>query len=261
MTTLAPPPRGRSRRRPLPKPWGGSMLLTGLHRSLSDFQPVLALTILRRSAGCTQILVGVRDPDTNQTHQNVTSVPTRRLSVPLAREWRRHLRRGDGGSGDAYAGLRNEVSSLLGYKVGLADQLERGTVNFHLGTVRASQGVSVIGEAAGGAPVTENLTMFNAEVVLEIGSDRVPRSTASYSTLVWADVDAFMRMVRSRDVGALEVGLEYAFACAYGLCLQTSLSVLTDPASFGSTARGADSTSARDPVVDDTTTRDQLELF
>jgi len=231
MTALTFPKRSR---RPPPRNWGGSMLLLGLRRPLQDFRPVLALTIVcTATAGHKCILVGVRDPRTNKTHQNVTSVPTRRVPDLLANEWKRRLRRGRGELGDSYPGLRNEVCSLLGCKLGLADPLELGEVEFRLGAVGASQGVSVIGERADGSLVTENLTMFNVEVHLEDGGGVVPESTASYNKLVWADVDSFARMVRLRDVAQLNVGLEYAFACAYGLCLQTSLSMLGGPAHAG----------------------------
>jgi hypothetical protein len=215
----------RSRRYPRraePK-WGGSKLLPGLHRPLAEYPPVLALTILRESANGLQILVGVRDPWTNRTHPDVASVPTRRVPELLAREWQRMIRRGDDPS-DAYPGLYSEIVGLLGLKLGLADPSERGEITFRTGSVGASQGISVIGERDD-AQETENLTMFNANVLLEMGSDKIPRRTASYSSLVWAELDAFTRMVELRDVGQLGVGLD-AFVCAYGLCLQTSRSIL-----------------------------------
>jgi hypothetical protein len=217
--TSLPPDRGE---------WGGSKVLLGLGRPLREYKPVLALSVLRTSGeGRREILVGVRDPRTNRTHQNVTSVPTRRVPTILANSWIERLRRSHSTEvGDEYPGLRHEAYALLCAKGGIADPLERGEVKFTLRCVGASQGISVIGELANGAKLTEKLTMFNVEVLVDDGAHQVPQSTASYSRLVWADVKAFARMVRLRDVGQLNVGLEEAFACAYGLCLQTSISLL-----------------------------------
>lgn len=213
--------------RPRRRGWGGSVVLDGLRRPLDTFLPVLALSVVRPTpAGGTEILVGVRDPRTNSTHQNVTSVPTRRVPRLLAARWRGMLRSGSRETGESYEGLRDQVHSIFSCKLGLADPLERGELDVRLGAVGACQGISVIGEQADGSPITEELTMFNAEVVLASGSNLVPATTASYSTLVWVDVRAFAEMVRSRDAGRLAVGLENAFVCAYGLCLQTSLSMI-----------------------------------
>lgn len=212
-----------------PEPaWGGSKLLPGLHRSLTSYLPVLALTVFTGSAGHRQILVGVRDPKANSTHPDVASVPTRRVPELLAREWQHRIRRGGDEPGDEYPGLRSEITALLGLKLGLADSLERGEVEFRVGSVGASQGISVIGEDAADQPITENLTMFNVEVVLERGGDRIPASTASYSSLVWADPNAFVRMVELHEVEQLGAGLD-ALVCAYGLCLRTSQALLGDP--------------------------------
>jgi hypothetical protein len=207
------------------KQWGGSKLLPGVGRSLSRYRPVLALTVLREVAGSRQILVGVRDPRANRTHPDVASVPTRRVPDLLAREWQSMIRKDRGAE---YPGLAGEITALLGLKLGLADPLERGEVTFRIGSVGASQGISVIGEDHAGVPETEELTMFNAEIVLERGADLLPKATASYSALVWAELDAFTRMVRMHEVEQLDAGLNALF-CAYGLCLQTSQAMLGTP--------------------------------
>jgi hypothetical protein len=62
--------------------------------------------------------------------------------------------------------------------------------------------------------------------VLEEGRSEVPKATASYDPLVWGKVDDFLAMTRTHDAGRLNVGLEGAFVCAYGLCLQTSARML-----------------------------------
>jgi hypothetical protein len=213
---------------PTPTTWGGATLHLGLGKPLDQYSPVLALTLLRpRPDGRYQILVGVRSPESNRTHPNVASVPTQRIkSSAIARSWIQPLRRSGGASLVRRNDLRGEVSYLLARKLGLADPLEYGHVRFDALKLSAAQGRSVIGETPTGKPLTERLTMFNCSVLLRDGADRIPRKTASYDPLVWAEVDDFVAMATSRDAGRLNAGLENSFACAYGLCLQTSLAML-----------------------------------
>jgi hypothetical protein len=208
--------------------WGGGRLLPGLRRTLGDFQPVLALTVIRHRGESPEILVGVRDPESNRTHQNVASVPTRRVRLDVARRWLWQLRTGRGAAATRRHDLRDEVAHTFSLKLGLADARERGLVDFDVVSLSAFQGISVIGERSDGQPLTENLTMFNAIITLTRGDDEVPRETASYKPLVWAGTGDFTAMTRSRDIGRLNVGLENSFFCAYGLCLQTSARMLTD---------------------------------
>ena len=68
--------------------------------------------------------------------------------------------------------------------------------------------------------------MFNACVELTDGADDFPERTASYHPIRWARTDNFLRMVRTKEVGALEVGFDELMFCAYGLCLETTARVL-----------------------------------
>ncbi|MBE1489904.1 hypothetical protein [Plantactinospora soyae] len=212
--------------RPGAQTWGGSKLLPGLHRPLGSYPPVLALTVLRESKSRPEILVGVRDPKANRTHQNVASVPTRRVQPAIARSWLWHLRTYRSSSTPGRHDLRDEVANIFSRKLGLSDAQERGEVHFDVEALTAFQGISVIGEQTDGSAVTESLTMFNALVRLRKGDDHVPALTASYNPLVWADIDDFVAMTRTRDTGRLNAGLEDSFFCAYGLCLQTSAKML-----------------------------------
>lgn len=223
--------------RPGPDTWGGGRLLTGLHRPLSLYRPVLALTLLRYAASKPEIVVGVRAPESNRYHQNVASVPTRRIQPAVARNWIWALRSHRHHSVARRDDLRDEIATLFSRKLGLADPQERGQIGFTVESFAASQGISVIGEGEDGRPVTETLTMFNAVVRLDKGDEHLPDRTASYDPLVWADVDNFIAMSRSRDTGRLEKGFERYFFCAYGLCLQTSVLALErlDPATAPST--------------------------
>lgn len=211
---------------PGPATWGGARLLPGLYRPLAIYQPVLALTILRHAASRPEIVVGVRDPESNRYHQNVASVPTRRVPPAIARHWLRALRTGRPATAAARADLRDEVANIFSRKLGLADHQERDEIRFRVESLSAAQGISVIGEQDDGRPRTENLTMFNAVVWVEKGDEHLPTGTASYKPLVWADVDNFVAMSENRDTGRLEKGFEQSFFCAYGLCLETSVRAL-----------------------------------
>lgn len=211
---------------PGPTTWGGGRLLTGLFRPLRFYKPVLALTILRSSATTPDIVVGVRDPGANRYHQNVASVPTRRIRRDVARSWIWALRLRRYGAAGRHADLYDEVANLFSRKLGLADYQETGEIQFRIESLTARQGVSVIGETEDGRPRTEKLTMFNAVVRVEKGDEFLPRHTASYNPLVWADANNFMAMARTRDTGHLGSEFEQSFYCAYGLCLQTSVLAL-----------------------------------
>jgi hypothetical protein len=195
---------------------------------LSEYAPVLALTVLRKYETHSEILTGVRTEAANATHANVISVPTQRVPVLLAERWLAELDRGAALADD----LMREVEHLLARKLGLADALELGTVTLDIRAVGVWQGTSVIGEDEDG-PVTEELTMFNACVEVTAGADLFPAETASYQPLVWAPTTDFLKMVQSREAGALNVGLDEIMVCVYGLCLESSVRTLDMMAESG----------------------------
>ncbi len=207
---------------------GAAVTLCGLGRSLEDFAPVLAVTLLTGRCPAAEILVGIRTAAANKTHQEVASVPTRRVPLLLAQAWIESLRLGRADDLLTQRDLHIEIANLLGMKLGLADPLELGRARFTVARVDATQGVSVIGENDDGSLRTENLTMFNACVVLESGRDEIPRATASYDPLVWAGLADFLTMTATFDVGHIDADLADAFVCAYGLCLKTSARMLAD---------------------------------
>jgi hypothetical protein len=211
---------------PGPSSWGGGRLLVGMFRPLWIYKPVLALTVLRSAASTPDIIVGVRDPESNRYHQNVASVPTRRIQPAVASRWIWALRLRRHASAARRADLHDEVANLFSRKLGLADRQERGEIRFRIESLSASQGISVIGESDDGRPRTEKLTMFNAVVWVEKGDEHLPAGTASYKPLVWADANSFTEMSKARDIGRLGLDFERFFFCAYGLCLQTSVLAL-----------------------------------
>ena len=221
--TATEPVTTLTHRRPLRK---------GISYRFDRYSPVLALTLLRRRAAGMQILVGVRTPVANKTHALVASVPTMRVPTALATVWsdrrlrKHHIRPAD------HPELAYAVSHILSRKLGMADHLELEQLRFEIRQIGAWQGTSVIGETLG-EPRTEDLTMFNACVVLTDGDDQFPEATASYSPIVWADVSDFLQMTQNRDVGALKAGLDEVLVCVYGLCLQTTEHMLTHLSSCG----------------------------
>jgi hypothetical protein len=158
----------------------------------------------------------------------VASVPTRRVPLLLADAWIECIRQRRPIELPARRDLQAEVANLLGMKLGLADPLELGRARFKVVRVDATQGISVIGENDDGSLRTEKLTMFNACIVLDLGHEEVPKATASYDPLIWADIGDFLAMTATFDAGRIDADLANAFVCAYGLCLKTSAIMLVD---------------------------------
>lgn len=200
---------------PTMQPWR----LTDVSRPLDTFAPVLALTLVRRRRDGFDVLTGIRTAAANRTHPGVVSVPTFRVPVAIAQPWLDERGRGIPES------LPREAENLLARKLGVADALELDELDLEVHDLRAWQGTSVIGEDEDGLR-TEDLTMFNACIEITRGSDRFPEETASYSPIRWARTDNFRRMVRTKEVAALEVGFDELMFCAYGLCLETAARVV-----------------------------------
>jgi hypothetical protein len=205
---------------PTRQPWR----LHPVSQPLSGYQPVLAVTLLRRHDADWEILTGVRTEAANRTHPGVVSVPTLRLPIEVATSWIERLNLPDDAFRTQGAALR-EVGNVLARKLGAADVLELGLMRLRQLDLGAWQGTSVIGEDEDGL-VTEDLTMFNACVEIMSGAELFPRETASYSPLMWARVSDFLRMVRTREVAHLKVDLDPLQFCAYGLCLTSTERIL-----------------------------------
>jgi hypothetical protein len=200
---------------PTMQPWR----LADVSQPLVTFAPVLALTLVRRRDTGFEVLTAIRTAAANRTHPGVVSVPTCRVPAVIAREWL------DGLGSSVPVSVAREVENLLARKLGVADALELGDLELAVHELHAWQGTSVIGEDEDGLR-TEDLTMFNACVEVTRGSELVPEETASYHPIRWARPDNFLRMVRTKAVGALEVGFDELMFCAYGLCLETTARVL-----------------------------------
>jgi hypothetical protein len=199
---------------PARQPWR----LNPVSEPLSRYRPVLAVTVLRRQDAGWEILAGVRTEGANATHSNVVSVPTLRVPNVVATSWIERLDDPDDTTFHAEGAALREVTNVLARKLGMADALELGRIRLEQLDLGVWQGTSVIGENEHGI-VTEDLTMFNACVAILAGAELFPTHTASYNPLVWAPIPAFLRMVRTREVAHLGVGLDPIQFCAHGLCL------------------------------------------
>ena len=177
----------------VPTEWLTLNLTPGTPHPLSLYRPVLALTITRDD----QVLVCVRDPETNPVHPNVLSAPTKRF------EW------------SAY-GLA--MRDLLIEKLGL---VMHGTRYLTIEKTMTWQGHSLIG-TLDGQPVTYPLTMVNAHIETTLD---FPGSTDAYSWIGWVQQEAFIKAVESRDPTAM--GVDFGTnPVLYGLCTRSTSAML-----------------------------------
>lgn len=199
----------------------------GVDRSLATHAPVLALTLLRSTPAGDEVLVGVRTKH-NSTHAEVMSVPTQRVSRRVAGMWTPHLTTGVLSGRDirrlpeVAEDVRLAVEALMARKLGKADALERHEVEFGVEAMLAVQGESLIGSFEG-RDVVERLTMFNVQVRWQAGHHLDERRTASYDPLLWISEGKFGEMVRTRDVGVLDAGLDAIDVCVRGLCVESAV--------------------------------------
>lgn len=202
----------------------------GIERSLRSHPPVLALTLLREHRRQEEVLVGVRTAR-NGTHQNVMSVPTIRVLPEVAKGWVDHLadgvvtRSGVRKRPALERTVRHVVSEILALKLGKASALERGDVKFEIEAMMAMQGTSLLA-SSGDEDVTEDLTMFNAQVRWTDGTDLGEGWTVSYKPLLWITEAKFGEMARTRDVGVLDEGLDEIEVCVRGLCIDSTVRTL-----------------------------------
>ena len=209
----------------------------GVRRPLTDYEPVLSLTVLREGSDEREILMGVRTAVTNTTHQNVWSVPTKRIEqLEDASEWGTILCQSDGFPlssehiGQCNLSLRLWTNYLMMLKLGAANILESGLLDYTILKLGAWQGVSLI-DYLDGHDVVERLTMYNLAVMVNSGHMEFPSRTLSYNPLVWVPISRFLRAVETRNVDDLGVPVEPLMAvemCIRGLCVETTTLMLQE---------------------------------
>jgi len=208
-----------------------------------DHAPVLALTLIdARSAGrngtiekSSSLLVGVRDPETNITHPNVVSVPTKRIPKCILDGFLvEMLRKSSPGASTTYivreiqpdpranghSKLFFAVKSILAEKLGLAEQLERGEVSF------ATRLEAIVVGTVKHLEFEEKTCMFNASVFIQ-GADHIPSKTSSYRSLIWTPISSFMLAAEHKDLTKISPNLNPFEYCIHGLCIMSSFEFLT----------------------------------
>lgn len=214
--------------------------------------PVLCLTILDGSTDSRRLVTGVRSPDTNATHPGVLSTPTCRIPWSLAHgaltpkpstfvidsssfialespshsnATRRGMLFASSDEPDHAGGhdcLLFLVESLLARKLGLADALEAGTLQFH-----AELGSGMLGRASyANFERYENIFMLNILVDFIVGGSLLPSRTAAYEVLQWTGVQRFLKAVADRDPFLLVPDGDPFELCLNGMCVTSSASLL-----------------------------------
>lgn len=192
------------------------------------YGPVLSLAVVRERDGIDEILVGIRDPSVNDTHPDVVSVPTQRISDEMAGLLYRPLARDSGDRRTVDGRFRSEslnhmVLAVFTNKLGAEDG--RLSVTQVSATLRRVDfGESLIG-VRDDQPTTEALGMLGVEVRID-GRFEVPRSTRSYSHLLWLPLDEFVILGVNRDATALPIGLKAADVCVHGLCMHSAVEIV-----------------------------------
>lgn len=207
------------------------------------YSPVLALTIIDDCSvsrpfefnAASKILLGVRDPENNDTHPNVVSVPTKRIpfdvfagiDVKITHEVKKEFSKtyllsesNPDPRENGHSHLNFAVKSILAEKLGLADQMETKTVSF-----KARLGGVVFGTVKH-EEFKEKTCMYNALVMLS-GCSHVPPRTASYRSLLWTPVQNFIHAAAEKDLNAISEELNPFEFCIHGLCVMSSFNVLT----------------------------------
>jgi hypothetical protein len=149
-------------------------------------------------------------------------VPTKRVPADVFSLIIKHM---DGRRADAqpaahgYSLVRDTVEAIFARKLGMADALEFGHVEFSAFPSMAVAGTSPI-LSTGDDP--ESLRMINILVRLDCGRELVPAATASYSSLGWFSVEEVVRRIESRDEFDFGSRHRHARYLCGGLCICTA---------------------------------------
>jgi hypothetical protein len=211
--------------------------------------PIVALTVVDGRTltdgaitASSKVLVVARDPAANPTHPNVVSVPTMRIP-PLDHEAivgsarfagsdeTGHTTYFSGGAVDSrihngHSVVVHATEALLARKLGMADALESGQLQFQAALRACVDGAAVYDNLAPPDDVYEPVAMLGILVVVTQGSSRVPKSTMSYTTIRWPSVDDFLRGVESRDPAAMGRQFDPIELCVHGVCLKAAQATL-----------------------------------
>jgi hypothetical protein len=210
-----------------------------------DFGDVIALTLIDASsltAGRvdpqTRVRIGVRRAETNPTHPHIVSVPTQRIPRALAEALLHHAESIEGldqavlihaprvsnRDRNGHDPVIYAVESLLCTKLGVADPLEEGRIQFDavpaIYTVSYARYPNLFDVEASPYPPRELLRMINVRVEVTKGAGLFPEKTQSYDHGRWVPAKDFVKMMDGKDVSL--VGLPGFQFCVDGLCITTT---------------------------------------
>ena len=203
--------------------------------SVSIFNQVISDSDLISDGAKIQVVV--RDPQTNETHPNVISIPTQRIPSALFRAiqesavWEKEIGSTafytagevDNSSESAHHPVIHAVETILSRKLGLARGLELGALRFRAALRAVTIGKSVYDDSELHKR-TEHIAMANIRVIVTQGADLFPPKSSSYSSIVWVSVNSFLETVRQKNPLFLDLDpFEY---CIHGLCISTAYDTL-----------------------------------
>jgi hypothetical protein len=209
--------------------------------SISIFDQVISDKDLVSEGAKIQVVV--RDPQTNETHPNVISIPTHRVPDVLFRailesaEWEEEFgsttfyKAGDVDniSESAHHPVVYAVETILSRKLGVANELELGTLRFRAALRAVTKGKSVYPDSES-LERTEHIAMANIRVIITHGAQLFPLNSPSYSSIFWVSLNRFLETVRQKDPLVLNLDpIEY---CIHGLCISTAYDMLAHQFGF-----------------------------
>ena len=207
---------------------------------------VIALTLIDaktlkdgRVDAHTRVRIGVRRAETNITHPYIVSVPTQRIPAALAEALLSYSDPIGGKVGksvfirapvvsnrdqNGHDPIVYAVESLFCTKMGIADRLENGNIEFDAApviyTINYARYPNLIDIEGAPYPSSELLRMINIRVEITKGSTLLPEKTQSYSHGRWVFAKDFANMMVGKDVSI--VGLNGFKFCVDGLCMATT---------------------------------------
>lgn len=234
-----------------------------LFRPDTNWQPVHNMAVVRLTKGrpygsdmVLSIVNAIRCRETNGTHPDVVSTPTKRMTNDVARaliaEKSRYKREGadygftltevnparpqvaasftpNAESLVQHSKLPNLVTELLTAKLGIEALTANEQVLWrHLGKASLSRivaGFSYVADNEAGEALYEPLVMFGSVVSTGVIPLPLPAETAEYRNMTWTPVADFPANVAQRNVAGLVRALPWdeVYACVRGLCLATSV--------------------------------------
>ncbi|HBB02706.1 MAG: hypothetical protein US89_C0005G0120 [Candidatus Peregrinibacteria bacterium GW2011_GWF2_38_29] len=219
-----------------------------LHRTIQSAtyenpNQVLALSVLRILGGTRkQILIVTRDPESNFTHPNVISVPTKRVSQGVADELlqsleiadKKDLSKPDDPKRVVYYEpnkiisleeascnpLRQAVEMVMASKLGIADELEKKLISYKAWVTLALNWAARYANGTDARLSSEPIRMTNIAVHVESSGNVFPKNTASYSSMKWIDFEYFKQIAESKDPKI--IGLDPAHYSVGGVCIEST---------------------------------------